>query len=278
MCVVWFWAVKAYPYAFPVQEPQIIEVTQNITQQVENIIPPAVIQTVSSQNNTNFVSGNNIIFDIFSPEYKNVWGEKNFFRVNTSEYRVFFPKGSYVPSAKETPLWWAWFIAPIQNPSEVMTLEYTIAFEEWFDFVKWWKLPWFCGGSCPRGGSEKLEWFSTRLMWRKDGKLELYGYFPDDVKNIYGKSFVIPNFSFIPGKDYVLSQKLKLNDIWQKNGEVRIFIDGQEVLFIENLELRKTGEVLISDILFATFFGWNDPSFATTKDTNISFKNFSILE
>ena len=55
-------------------------------------------------------------------------------------------------------------------------------------------------------------------------------------------------------QNLIFISNLLTNDIWQKNGEVRIFIDGKEVLFIENLELRKTGEVLISDILFATFW------------------------
>jgi hypothetical protein len=47
--------------------------------------------------------------------------------------------------------------------------------------------------------------------------------------------------------------------------------------------LKKTGvtfrlseDVTISDVIFATFFGWNTADFATPVDTNIVFWNFEV--
>jgi hypothetical protein len=48
-------------------------------------------------------------------------------------------------------------------------------------------------------------------MWRKSGALEMYAYLPTGVDTKYGESFVVPNFAFIPGKTYALSQKIVLN-------------------------------------------------------------------
>jgi amino acid permease len=48
-------------------------------------------------------------------------------------------------------------------------------------------------------------------MWRKAGVLEMYAYLPTGTDTKYGESFVVPNFAFIPGKTYTLSQKIILN-------------------------------------------------------------------
>jgi len=39
---------------------------------------------------------------------------------------------------------------------------------------------------------------------------------------------------------------------------------------------RTSSKLKIASILFSTFFGWWDPSWATPVDTNIIFKDFEI--
>jgi hypothetical protein len=50
------------------------------------------------------------------------------------------------------------------------------------------------------------------------------------------------------------------------------------VLKKENITFRLTGDMKIESVLFATFFGGNDPSFAAKKDENITFSDFKITE
>lgn len=253
----------------------------NPTQEVKAQVGTQVVQVLESPTPTP-LSTEFLSFDLQNGWYENIWGQQNFSEIWTGTYKIVFPAGSYVPSAKDAPLGGAWFIAPLETfwhtPSDSKTLEYNVTFGENFDFVKGWKLPWLCGGSCPRGGSEKEDGFSTRFMWRKAGALEIYAYLPTGTDTKFGESFVVPNFKFVPGKTYKIAQKIVMNTIWQSNGSFEVFIDGVSVLKKEWVVFRFTDSVTNQKLLFATFFGGNDTSFAAKKDENIIFWGFKISE
>lgn len=206
--------------------------------------------------------------------YTNIWWVKNLHFSPNGVITNFYPKGSYKPSA--FPVWWAWFIAKLSKNHDYAKLSYDIKFDENFDFVKWWKLPWFCGGTCPRWWSSAESWFSTRFMWRENGLLEVYAYLLDSDNPMW-ESLGRWMFQFTPWRYYNISQEILLNTPGVSDGILVVKINHIPVYIKKNLNFRKTKDLQIDSILYSTFFGWGDSSWATPVDTNTQFKNF-VLE
>lgn len=142
--------------------------------------------------------------------------------------------------------------------------------------------------SCSGGKQDGREdCFSARLMWRTDGAGEIYNYYPsgahtDAYCNIapmskcdakFGDSsewtrlwvfqFSEPLLTFIVGRGSftwatgqwtTVSQRLKLNDVGQPNGEQELFVNGQSVLHITDLEIIADAATKIYGIMAQTFF------------------------
>ena len=89
--------------------------------------------------------------------------------------QVFYPQGSINPDSE--PQGGADFYAsPLDfSRARTVTLEYSVYFPIGFEWALAGKLPGIYGGhtGCS-GGNEAKTCFSTRLMWRKGGKGELY--------------------------------------------------------------------------------------------------------
>ncbi|KAK7053270.1 hypothetical protein VNI00_003896 [Paramarasmius palmivorus] len=128
--------------------------------------------------------------------------------------QVTYPKGSYshdTGGAQFENLWNATDGSTFQS----MMISYEVAFANNFDWVKGGKLPGLRGGpnavGCS-GGNQPTgrDCFSTRLMWRKDGAGEIYGYFPTQKERCnensiqcnsdYGTSISRGSFSFAAGQ------------------------------------------------------------------------------
>ncbi|KAL7282903.1 hypothetical protein ACG7TL_002319 [Trametes sanguinea] len=211
-----------------------------------------------------------------------------------------YPKGSFKLSA--SPQGGLSFYAP--GPQSVdlttakeATLSYTVLFEDGFDFVKGGKLPGLYGGdsdqvaiSCS-GGRRDNGCFSVRFMWRTDGKGELYTYLPPsspankavcDVppfstcNDVFGASVGRGAFKFTPGTRATIGQRIKLNDVGQANGEIELFVDGKSMFTVPGLELVTSDQGRIRGIQMQTFFGGSDSSWATPKDQNTFFGDFSV--
>lgn len=118
-------------------------------------------------------------------KFTHIWGKENMKLADNGELKVFYPAGSQSPSSD--PRGGGGFIYLFGDGYESAKLSYKVKFEKGFDFAKGGKLPGFCSGVCPRGGSEVGNGFSTRFMWRTNGDLELYAYVPDKTEH-YGKS------------------------------------------------------------------------------------------
>ncbi|KAI0668354.1 polysaccharide lyase family 14 protein [Trametes maxima] len=211
-----------------------------------------------------------------------------------------YPKGSFKPSA--SPRGGLSFYAP--GPASVdlttakeATLSYSVFFEDGFEFVKGGKLPGFYGGdseevatSCS-GGRRDDDCFSVRFMWRKEGAGELYTYLPPskaankavcDVapfstcNDVFGASVGRGAFTFTPGKRTTIGQRVKLNDVGKANGEIELFVDGKSMFTVPGLELVTSEQGRIQGIQVQTFFGGSDSSWATPKDQNTFFGDFSV--
>lgn len=187
----------------------------------------------------------------------------------------------------------------VNTPSaKEVVLSYSAFFEDGFEFAKGGKMPGLYGGtsadtakSCSGGKQDGREdCFSARLMWRTDGAGEIYNYYPsgahtDEYCNIapmskcdpkFGDSIGRGAFSWASGQWTTVAQRLKLNDAGQSNGEQELFVNGQSVLHITGLEIAADPATKIYGIMAQTFFGGSDQTWASPRDQNIWFKDFSL--
>lgn len=200
--------------------------------------------------------------------FTNIWGDENITPLSETRVEVTYPKGSYKPSA--SPRWGAGFIYNLWESYDEISMSYDIEFAKNFDFVKWGKLPWLCGGTCPRG-TEKGEGISVNLWWDKEQKLWI------SVLWSGGKSLLDEALNTVDaGGKYTINLSIKMNTPWQNDGSIIVTVNGQKVLSQENILLRDIKDVSVDSLFFSTFFGGSDESWATPVDTSIIFSNFKI--
>ncbi|KAI0738034.1 hypothetical protein C8Q80DRAFT_1114363 [Daedaleopsis nitida] len=211
-----------------------------------------------------------------------------------------YPEGSYTFS--HDPQGGFSFYAP--GPADVdlttakeATFSYDVYFPSGFDFVKGGKLPGLYGGdsdsealSCS-GGRRDDGCFSVRFMWRTAGAGELYTYLPPDFgeneavcdvppfstcNDVYGASVGRGSFTFKTGARTTIGQRVKLNDAGKSNGEIELFVAGKSMFSVGGLVLRDSSSGRIRGMQMQTFFGGSDSSWASPKDQDVYFSDFSV--
>ncbi|KAJ3759616.1 hypothetical protein EV360DRAFT_94053 [Lentinula raphanica] len=202
----------------------------------------------------------------------------------TSALQILYPENSIDPAQK--PQGGAEFYAvPLDiTQARNVTLEYSVFFPEEFDWVLGGKLPGLYGGhqGCS-GGDAALDCFSTRLMWRSDGKGELYLYAPKDKQTeslcnnsqsvcdaAYGLSIGRGSFVFAPGNWTTVRQTVTLNTPGQQDGCFTLDVNGQRVIDRNDIYYRGTPMVP------STFFGGHEKQYASPKDQLVWFKDFAM--
>jgi hypothetical protein len=194
--------------------------------------------------------------------------------------RVHYPANSASPTVAKkegNPLGGAQFYSKLNlSPQDSFTLSYYVRFSENFDFVKGGKLSGLFGGMGNNGRDipDGTDGFSTRYMWRKQGEGEIYAYLPTSQN--HGTSIGRGTWQFSPGRWYHLQQQVTLNQPNQKNGSIIVWVDGQKVIEQTGLLFRTTKALKIDGILFSTFFGGGDSSWATPHDVYADFADFSV--
>ena len=158
-------------------------------------------------------------------------------------------------------------------------------FAEGFDFVKGGKLPGLFGGEGNTGGGipTGMDGFSARMMWRGNGRVVQYVYYPDQPEHFgHDMPWTDPvtgeDLMFVPGTWHNVVHQLKLNTPGERNGVLRTYFDGQLALEVEGLRFRDTTDFAIDGMYFSTFFGGGSDSWSTTADETIYFDNFRISE
>lgn len=217
--------------------------------------------------------------------------------------KAHFPKGSY--TFGHSPQGGLSFYAP--GPSEVdlsdakeATFGYSVYFPKGFKFNKGGKLPGLYGGnsdeeavSCS-GGRRSTKCFSARLMWREDGQGEFYTYLPpytesrfkankkqcdypnSDCNPEYGASIGRGQFTFPTGQWTTLSERVRLNDAGEANGELELYVNGKSEIKLTGLILRDGGAGRMRGIQMQTFFGGSGKEWASPVDQDIFFSDFSV--
>ncbi|KAF8955574.1 hypothetical protein BDZ97DRAFT_280680 [Flammula alnicola] len=217
--------------------------------------------------------------------------------------KAHYAKGSY--NFGHDPQGGFSFYAP--GPSSVdlttakeATFGYSVFFPKGFAFNLGGKLPGLYGGNSAAeaigcsGGSRSSACFSARLMWRTNGAGEFYTYLPpfteaqfavnnrvcnvaplSDCNPTYGASVGRGSFEFATGAWTTISERVRLNDAGQANGELELFVNGKSVINVSGLILRDSAAGRIRGMQMQTFFGGSHPEFANPKDQDVFFSDFS---
>ena len=203
----------------------------------------------------------------------NMWGRDNMRIVAGTLLRIEYPRGSFNPGADGAPVGGGGFKFAFGHGVTDACLTYSVRFPADFDFVKGGKLPGLYGGDAPRGcaTAETAKGFSARLMWRAGGAGELYLYHPAQ-KTVCGESIGRGSWTFPRGQWVSVAEQVVMNRPGQADGTIRIWIDGRLKIEAGNLAL----DSAVDGLLFSTFFGGSDPSWASPKDQTAEFKDFSL--
>ncbi len=221
---------------------------------------------------------------------KDSLNSKNAFR---NILRINYAKGSVSPSYNKKQNVNGGLSAYINlknKTSSSSALEYSIKFAPNFEFVKGGKLPGLCSDACLTGGEEvNNNGFSTRLMWRKDGDVEVYGYLPKDQSQLpntianpdKGLSIGRGRYRFNANRWYTIIQRITLNEVNKNNGQLVLHIRDDKgkmtkVMEYNNIKFVENSVNKIDKIVLSSFFGGNDESWASTNNTYLDIKNMKV--
>ncbi len=177
---------------------------------------------------------------------------------------------------------------------EEATLEYRVKFANDFVWATGGKLPGLGGASTPNGAQPAgctqnqntiNNAFSARLMWRSNRShtqppyLIVYDYLPNRETRCGGNTR-LGNLKLQRNKWYTVKQYLKLNSPGQRNGVLKMYIDGQKLVDLDDVVFRLSGKgsVKINSIVMHTYRGGNrtDPVWHSPKDDYAYFDNFKV--
>jgi hypothetical protein len=260
---------------------------QNQSSQISNNTSSTIANQPNSCANQNLVwqggfNNNNWNRD-WNLKSSGQFGQNNQNIINDSTYgnvlRVGFPRGSVTPSySRQTgaPVGGTQFLSTLPNSSDKYCLSYDLKFKENFQFVKGGKLPGLYAGSFYSGNNipDGTNGFSTRYMWRTNGSGEVYAYLPTNTS--FGASLGRGDWTFKTGTWQNITQEITMNTPGQRNGIIRVWLDNTLVYEKTDTVFRTTNNLKIEGVLFSTFFGGSDRTWASTENTYIDFANFKV--
>ncbi|KAG0358328.1 hypothetical protein BG005_002503 [Podila minutissima] len=210
--------------------------------------------------------------------------------------QLVYPKGSYAPSIGPITGGTHFYATPFgdKTPFSKMMVSYDVAFPSGFNWGLGGKLPGAYGGTAYGGCSGGVQatgtnCFTMRLMWRPNGVGEAYAYVPVDARSefcknpavicndLYGKSIGRGQIYFQPGTWTRLDMVMELNEpAGASNGTLQVYQNGNLVVSMNDIPYRTTGMVGFQGLMFSSFFGGSDPSYATPVDTRVFFRNVQM--
>jgi hypothetical protein len=196
-----------------------------------------------------------------------------------------YPQGSYIPSG-DIKGGFNFYAQPTVFPRTSATLKYSVWFPNDFDWVKGGKLPGLWIGQIGASGGHHIHnGYSCRIMWRTNGQAESYLYVPQQLTKFYNKTIHVNNndfgdslwrgvFQFHKSSWNNISIGIKLNDIGANNGLLSIAINNVSMSYGDMIWREEN--LMINGLMMHTFFGGNDPSWATPKVQQVRFKDFVV--
>lgn len=177
-------------------------------------------------------------------------------------------------------------IAPLLPEAREYHLSYWVLFEEGFSFdgrtKDGGKLPGLAGGGgAPGGGGRPSgeDGYSARYMWRTGGRAELYLYHMDQPGH-YGESIPFrgpdgePVF-FETGRWHHLVQRVRINEGAEADGEIEVWLDGEQVLDLDGLRMVTNGRG-IDRAMLQSFHGGPDRAWFPRARQSAYFDDFTI--
>ena len=167
------------------------------------------------------------------------------------------------------------------NGDRVYTLEYRLKFDPGFEWKLGGKLPGLAGGDAPTGGAQTSDGngFTTRYMWRENGRLVVYAYYLDKpASERYGENWDCDTY-FETDRWYTLRQRVTMNTGSNADGRVEVWVDGVKKLDRQNLRLMSNGNI-IDRVHFDSFMGGgtNDPSWAPSSTQFLRIDDMKCLK
>ncbi|KAG0286059.1 hypothetical protein BGZ98_005249 [Dissophora globulifera] len=269
-------------------------------------MPSAPIAAAGS-NGTGSASGEKFVVQNWSTTFKTITtgGQDISFiadpfatggQASSTVIQLNYPKGSYAPSLGPVAGGAQFYATPFGNstPYDKMMVSYDVAFPSGFNWVLGGKLPGIYGGKAYDGCSGGLQSTGTdcltmRLMWRPNAIGEVYAYVPADPKSSlcqtpgvlcndqYGKSIGRGQIYFSAGTWNHIDMVMELNEpAGKQHGLLQVYLNGNKVIDMNNMPYRTTGMVGFQGLMFSSFFGGSDPTYATPIDTSVYFKNMQL--
>jgi hypothetical protein len=192
--------------------------------------------------------------------------------------RVSYPAGSSAPSSGLVAGGAQLELPIAAGAADDATLTYKVRFPVGFQWIKGGKLPGLCGGTCNSGGVDPngTNGWSERLMWRTAGAAEVYSYSATTVG--YGDSLGRGDWYWrADGLWHTVSEHVHLNTPGVADGYVDITYDGKVVAHDTGIVFRTVPTLHINALLFSTFYGGHDITWAPTADMYADFADFRIV-
>lgn len=192
--------------------------------------------------------------------------------------QVLYPKGGVGP--QETG-----HQAPCGvEPANEYYISYWLRFSEnfsWGTDNKGGKLPGLSANERCSGGQtcDGTNGFTARFMWRENGRAVLYLYYMDKPGK-YGEDYDLINSenkkSYFPRGEWInLIERVKINSGNNKDGEVQLWYNGEEVLNIKDLQFVSNGD-MVDAFYFSSFHGGADTTWSPENDCYIWFDDIIV--
>lgn len=143
------------------------------------------------------------------------------------------------------------------------------------------KLPGLGAGDLCSGGDtcDGSNGFTTRYMWREDGRAVLYLYHMDKPGQ-YGEDVQLKDSNgndmyFQRGEWIQMVQRVRINTGNQKNGSVDVWMNGEQVLSRDNIQFVNNGQQ-IDTLNFSTFHGGYGYDWWPSKDVDAFYDDFVV--
>jgi len=181
---------------------------------------------------------------------------------------------------------------------------YNVKFSEGFQWNLGGKLPGMYGGinanvaaTCS-GGRHAPDCFSTRMMWRPNGKGELYLYIPPSLNRAnlcgktgtskcgaadagvtYGATVGTGNFYFKAGDWTAIRQVIHLNTPGKTDGWAKVYVNGASdpAIDIEGISYGDNDQNYFYGQEMQTFFGGHSTEWASPQAQDIWFADFTLV-
>ena len=206
----------------------------------------------------------------------------------TKALQIYFPEGT-VGGIDNGASWFVDF-----DKQDELYLSYDLMFMPGFQYQMGGKIPFLSGGvNDPGVKPNGYDGFTCGLMFKENGKITFYVYYPDSKNDTYGDSFLwgmdgysadyfSPSHAIIeygsgdisqcnPGEWHNLTVRMVLNTVNSSgrgnyDGILEAYFDGKLVTQVSHLLFRHTTDLGIDCLRFNTFFGGSTDEWRTPID------------